>query len=142
MRLVSPSDADALLASVRSTISTYPFLFDPNNVRIIDGTEEATFDWLSIQQINLLFKSDDSEYFGVVDEGGGSVQIAFNYNHFDTPYDTHTVLGVTFNHSLVDIYGYSHLLYGHNEAYKLVKNLLVTSQGLQVSIFLLSTFSS
>src|SRR3990167_1075251 len=136
MRLLSSSDADAILASVRSTISSFPFLFDPNNARTISGTEEATFDWLSVQQIQLLFGAESgAEYYGVVDEGGASVQIAFNYDNFEGRYDPSTFLNVQFNNSLVSIYGYSHLYYGHNEAFKLVKNKLVAAQGIFSSNF-------
>src|SRR3990167_5411712 len=135
MRLLSSSDADAILASVRSTISSFPFLFDPNNARIISGTEEATFDWLSVQQIQLLFGAESgAEYYGVVDEGGASVQIAFNYDNFEGRYDPSTFLNVQFNNSVVSIYGYSHLYYGHNEAFKLVKNKIVAAQGIFSSI--------
>eukprot|EP01096_Ripella_sp_DP13-Kostka_P018042 TRINITY_DN963_c0_g1_i1.p1 TRINITY_DN963_c0_g1~~TRINITY_DN963_c0_g1_i1.p1 ORF type:complete len:561 (+),score=213.61 TRINITY_DN963_c0_g1_i1:93-1685(+) len=41
-----------ILGAVRSVVANYPFQFDPvHNVRVLDGKEEGTFDWLTVQQL-------------------------------------------------------------------------------------------
>ncbi len=41
-----------ILNAVRTMVSNYPFQFDrTRNVRVLDGKEEGTYDWLTVQQL-------------------------------------------------------------------------------------------
>jgi len=154
LRLLSPEDSQAILDSIRSLVKTqYSFQFELEWCRIISGTEEASFDWLSIQQLFLIHGdtsggskfaqnkelefhqlirkiTSEEEYQtkGVVDLGGGSVEISFQPESVpEDPYDSLTFNALSFNGTQYSIYGYSHLPYGHNEARKLVENLLAAN---------------
>eukprot|EP01084_Bolivina_argentea_P175570 304012_1 len=93
-----------------------PFYFEDNFAIIASGTEEAIFDWISVNYI-LESYSDVSENnlltYGALDLGGASTQIAF------VPLSTSDIID---GFSRVDVFDYSfrlyavsHLRYGENE---------------------------
>eukprot|EP01084_Bolivina_argentea_P073902 134078_1 len=55
-----------------------PFLFQNTNSIIASGTEEAAFDWLSINYLKNVLTGDNEQHtYGALDLGGASTQIAF-----------------------------------------------------------------
>lgn len=151
--MVPEEQSQATLQSIRNLITDdYPFRFDdPSWCRIITGTEEATFDWLSVQQIRLLNEdSIDMKYqslkqrirevfvdetAGVIDMGGGSVEVAFNPEELDDNIDESTFVEVFFDEEEYDIYGYSYLGYGHNSAREAAELLMISENGNRSSMF-------
>lgn len=66
---------------------------------------------------------------GVVDMGGGSVEVTFVPSDLGANPDNLTFRNVTFNGDDLNVYGYSYLYYGHNEARKQVQEIVVATSG-------------
>ena len=117
----------------------YPFRFENSWTRVITGSEEAIYDWLSVQQIILLRGnlfagnttsrglSDASATTGIVDLGGGSVEVSFDPTNVGSHPDEDTFRSVEFDEESYNVYGYSYLSYGHNEARKRTQKLIIDS---------------
>ena len=101
------------------------------NVRLLSGLEEAAFTWLAVNYIKKRLNSHHEQY-GVIELGGGSVQLAFriplgygldNPEEFvrfgdSMPEDSINVYRFTNNSGReIEIYGKSHLEYGLNFAF-------------------------
>jgi len=52
--LTDAAAAEAVMTAVRAAIATYPFRFDDpqQQVRILSGTEEATFSWIATNYLS------------------------------------------------------------------------------------------
>lgn len=130
LRLVGEDAAEAVLEAIRSMVSNdYPFVFEDDWARVIDGSEEATFDWLSAQQLIILDPSLVDELtpeggtLGLVDMGGASFEVSFEaeiVEGHEEEFSEVTVGGEEFS-----IYRHSYLPYGHNAA----------REGLQAQLF-------
>mmetsp|Transcript_4343 Transcript_4343/g.5352 ORF Transcript_4343/g.5352 Transcript_4343/m.5352 type:complete len:540 (-) Transcript_4343:23-1642(-) len=142
LRLLPEVQSNAILNSIRALVkSDYSFQFEDNWAAILTGTEEAIYDWLTVQQIGLIHVDDestsafkksitqllgDTPTVGIIDMGGGSVEVTFDPlgNYGNAP-DLSTLQNVTFNDEMYNVYGYSYLYYGHNEARKRVEQILI-----------------
>ena len=91
LRLTAPSRRRAILQGVRDLLQTTPYAFANENARVMDGGEEAEFDWLSVnvalqflagaaERVNEDGGGKDRPTVGVIDLGGASSQIAFETN--------------------------------------------------------------
>lgn len=136
LQIGNPIASEAVLESVRKTISTYPFKFTnpTSQARIVNGSDEGAFGWITSNFItgsfhvhppsdavlpDLIVKS-----VGALDLGGASTQITF------VPNDTKRVpedfqfysrlYGSNFS-----LYTHSYLCYGINEAANRLLALLV-----------------
>jgi len=134
LRLVGEEAADAVMEAIRTLVAdAYPFRFDsPSWARVIDGAEEATFDWLSAQQLLQLDPSLAEEAcvaegtLGLVDMGGASFEIAFEAaaeEAHEEEYADVAVAGAEYS-----IYRHSYLGYGHNAAREGLQALLYREQ--------------
>ena len=113
MRLLSPSEQDAIYASVRSFIrSHYTFIFDNNNVGTISGTMEGIYGWLDVNYLLNNFIHPPSTV-GIIDMGGASTQIAFATTDTSKPANE---IVVTINHTPYRIFSQSFLGLGINQA--------------------------
>merc|ERR1712137_189885 len=65
---------------------------------------------------------------GVVDMGGGSVEVTFDPISLGSPYDNDYIRDVDWNEEEYQVYGYSYLPYGHNSAREWVQAILAETQ--------------
>lgn len=142
LRLLPQVESNAILQSIRSLVkSEYNFVFEDEWAKILSGTEESIYDWLTVQQIRLLYEDDEEEKnkiltnhlkeifyeatVGVIDMGGGSVEVAFVPSNYGDNPDMSTFQDVSFDGNEYEVYGYSYLYYGHNEARNSVNNIII-----------------
>eukprot|EP00939_MAST-03C_sp_MAST-3C-sp1_P002400 g2400.t1 len=121
------SDRDDILEACRRALRRSGFLFRNEWARVIDGHDEAIFDWLSINLAlrRLPLRTDKGEgirspFVGVADLGGASAQIAFEVS---AEFRAHPgVRRLRFGDRDVNVYAVSRLNYGLYEAYDRVQN--------------------
>lgn len=111
LRMTGERQANAILASVRDLLDTYPFMIKPNpieGVEIMDGLSEAKFAWVTVNYLKRTLALPAEKTSVMLDLGGGSTQIAIalpaskgNVARSED-YKTSTLLGTT------------HLLYLHS----------------------------
>lgn len=82
LRLLDEETTGSIMKAVKQVFmdpKENPFEFDEENAHILAGEEEALFAWLTVNYLNGFFanKRASSESLGLVEVGGGSVQIAF-----------------------------------------------------------------
>ncbi|XP_053330816.1 nucleoside diphosphate phosphatase ENTPD5 [Spea bombifrons] len=75
LRLLSHHQAEALLTQVRLVFRVSPFLVLDNSVSIMDGSDEGTLAWVSVNYLTGRLHGRHS--VGILDLGGGSTQITF-----------------------------------------------------------------
>uniref|UniRef100_A0A0B6ZGS7 Uncharacterized protein n=1 Tax=Arion vulgaris TaxID=1028688 RepID=A0A0B6ZGS7_9EUPU len=143
MRLMSQTNyraANEILESVRFTFQISPFKFvDPfKSVRIINGTEEGCFSWITSNYVTNAFKVTPPgapgmpaytivPTIGAMDLGGASTEITFvPKNIAIIPNDYRKELQL-FGH-IYTVYTYSYLCYGVREVAKLMFAHLIKSQ--------------
>eukprot|EP01096_Ripella_sp_DP13-Kostka_P007492 TRINITY_DN2727_c0_g1_i1.p1 TRINITY_DN2727_c0_g1~~TRINITY_DN2727_c0_g1_i1.p1 ORF type:complete len:505 (+),score=212.03 TRINITY_DN2727_c0_g1_i1:97-1515(+) len=128
MRLLTTTQQDAILTEVRSFIhNDTQFLFEDDWTQVLSGTQEAIFDWVTVQQI-LSINKIPGPTVGIVDEGGASLEVAFVPSNFKGNADNQFIFDVEFNGDDYKLYAYSYLNYGKNEALKNVEKLIINSQ--------------
>lgn len=133
------SASEAIMSSVRQTLSSYPFDFSQplKQARVIDGSEEGAFGWITSNYLSGSFGVQPSlassrGNIGSLDMGGASTQIAFDPGHvaIDPSYKFRlTLYGYTY-----DIYTHSYLCYGLDEALRRYKATLVQMQNFSQTI--------
>merc|ERR1712137_412 len=129
LRLLPEEESDAILDSIRSLIfDQYDFYFQYNWAKIISGSEESIYDWLTVQQLLLVNHDASDSTVGVVDMGGGSVEVTFDPISLGSPYDNDYIRDVDWNEEEYQVYGYSYLPYGHNSAREWVQAILAETQ--------------
>lgn len=78
LRMLSNSSQNAILASCRTTMATYPFFFLPSWVSVISGADEGVYGWITVNYLkDTLLEGDPMKTFGALDLGGASTQITF-----------------------------------------------------------------
>lgn len=115
VRRLPDNESKWLLDNAWSVIKDSPFLCSKDWVKIISGTEEAYFGWISLNYHNrILGVSPRKATYGALDLGGSSLQVTFES---DQQLNTETSLYVrigSVNHHLT---AYSLSGYGLNEAF-------------------------
>jgi Golgi nucleoside diphosphatase len=124
------------VAQNRTMQATYDFLAErspfkilPENVRVIDGIEEATFAWLAANQYLGTFKNGRPKV-RAMDMGGASFQIAMEAGGADQDVQT-----INFGSHRIPLYASSYLGYGVVEALNTVSRWLIvnsTADGMPV----------
>jgi apyrase len=77
LRLLPGDQSKNLLQEVTTLLENSAFKFKPEWVSIIDGTQEGSYQWVTVNYLlNRLGKPFDKAV-GIVDLGGGSVQMAY-----------------------------------------------------------------
>ncbi|XP_055977029.1 ectonucleoside triphosphate diphosphohydrolase 1 isoform X1 [Sorex fumeus] len=138
LRNENPELADKVMNEVSKSLSSYPFNF--RGARIITGSEEGAFGWITINYLMGRFTQkiswfpvisedeDNLDIYGALDLGGASTQITFvpsGYINESTPDILHFLLyGKNY-----DVYSHSFLCYGKDQALlkKLAKDLMNTN---------------
>ncbi|CAI5475028.1 unnamed protein product [Closterium sp. Yama58-4] len=77
LRLLPGDLADNILEAVREMLKEYPFTFAADSVKILDGADEGSFAWVTVNYLLGNLGKDISQTVGVVDLGGGSVQMTY-----------------------------------------------------------------
>ncbi|KAL7531760.1 hypothetical protein ACHAXR_008031, partial [Thalassiosira sp. AJA248-18] len=119
MRLLnSESEADAIMAQIRSMLHASGFLFRDDWARTISGDEESVYGWLVANYLrNDGSFPDDSMSYGALDLGGASTQISL----LSSPSSPAVALTEQFslrigNHLQYPVYTQSYLHYGADQA--------------------------
>lgn len=119
LRTLPGDEAANLLQEVRMIFARSNFRFQPEWVNIIDGTQEGSYQWVTINYLHGNLGKQYENTVGIVDLGGGSVQMAYaisdeEYNNAPKPGRDEVasvqrikLLGMTYN-----LYVHSYLHYG------------------------------
>ncbi|XP_062927533.1 ectonucleoside triphosphate diphosphohydrolase 1 [Mobula hypostoma] len=130
LRLQNPAQAEKLLQAVETFINLYPFDF--RGARIISGSDEGAFGWITINYLmgnfGTVSAGGDPDTLGALDLGGASTQVTFIPNN---------VIELAEDSKIFRLYGrsyhmYTHsfLCYGKDQAMKmLLQSLTVTDNG-------------
>lgn len=85
LRMISTKTRNVMLRQIRRDISTN-YQFKLQDVSVISGQEEGLYAWLSINSIMGKLCNKDNTPVGIIDMGGGSIQVAIPLN--DDKYET------------------------------------------------------
>ena len=77
LRMVGEKAKDEILDSVRATLARSGFVFRDEWVTVLDGRDEGIYGWATVNYLKHTLYPKQGEASGVIDLGGGSVQIVF-----------------------------------------------------------------
>jgi len=128
LRLVGEAAKDAILASVCAELSASGFLFKCEWATLLGGQDEGLYGWVTVNYLlDRLYPPPTNAPVGIIDLGGGSVQIVFATADQSGPAGSTKTL--SFGSRTHSTYIKSHLGYGLDEARRQVLELLVLRQG-------------
>lgn len=77
LRLLPGDQSKNLLKEVETLLQNSAFKFKPEWVSIIDGTQEGSYQWVTVNYLRSRLGKPFDQSVGIVDLGGGSVQMAY-----------------------------------------------------------------
>ncbi|XP_059374784.1 ectonucleoside triphosphate diphosphohydrolase 6-like isoform X3 [Carassius carassius] len=109
LRLLPGEKATILLDKVREVFSESLFLYRPDSVSIMDGTDEGMSAWITINFLAGGLHGTDTPTVGMLDLGGGSTQITFALQ------DEKTIQTLPIDYvTSFQMFNISHTLYSHS----------------------------
>ena len=99
------------------------FIVNENRIRVISGSEEGLFGWLSINYMLSNF-FNDANLSASIDMGGASTEVAFQV---DSKNVSKNVLTVRIGHEIFNVFSYSYLYYGSDSALETVNKYVYNS---------------
>lgn len=125
LRMVGETAKDAILQSVCGTLSASGFLFKCEWSSVLDGRDEGLYGWVTVNYLlDALYPPAPPEPVGIIDLGGGSVQIVFPTAATAMPEEYAQQLN--FNGRKHNLYIKSHLGFGLDAARNAVLDALVS----------------
>lgn len=124
LRLVGEGPKDAILASVCDELSASGFYFRREWVSLLGGQDEGLYGWVTVNYLmEALYPPAVRPPVGIIDLGGGSVQIVYETPaRFSSSAEAQTL---SFGSRAHPLYVKSHLGYGLDEARKAVTEALL-----------------
>lgn len=128
MRRMNSMDQNNVMTEIRSILSLSGLNFQPEWARVISGTEEGVFGWISLNAASGMLGSDTT--FGALDLGGSSLEVTYaiprslandsenNQTKLNTP--NVSLLGAEYS-----LYTQSHYHFGLDDAFERSVSLLV-----------------
>lgn len=126
LRMVGEAAKDAILGSVATYLGTTGYLFRPAWATVLDGRDEGLFGWVTVNYLLNALYPGGAEPAGIIDLGGGSVQIVFPTSAATPPAAAGLAQALEFGGRRHPLYVKSHLGFGLDAARTSLLDLLVT----------------
>jgi Golgi nucleoside diphosphatase len=115
MRALPVSSQTPIIAAVQTYLATTGFEFQPSYAKVIPGTDEGAFGWITTNYALQLLTIANPNTVGALDMGGASTQITFNPASTPTNYEYTLNLG----QNTFDLYTYSYPI-GQDQALRVL----------------------
>ena len=122
LRMVGETIKDQILASVCTELQSSGFLFRCEWATLLDGTDEGLYGWVTVNYLlDTLYPPAAKPSAGIIDLGGGSVQVVFQ-----PPANVPGLKQMDFSGRMHQAYIKSHLGFGLDEARRKTLELAVS----------------
>jgi len=126
MRSIPAMEAEVMMHTVQHILHTSGYAFHNHQASIIEGREEAGLAWVTANYLSGTFNvtKDEVVSTGVIELGGGSMQVSFILNDKEGVSVNDTFLFTTSSGMLYRLYAHSYLGYGQDYAQQRLRDTL------------------